>query len=48
MLQQPELRERIVNVLGGIPVGSTPAEFSQYIAAEVALNAPPKFEMSWP
>lgn len=36
MLQQPELRERIVNVLGGIPVGSTPAEFSQYIAAEVA------------
>jgi len=36
MLQQPELRERIVNVLGGIPVGNTPAEFSQYIAAEVA------------
>jgi tripartite-type tricarboxylate transporter receptor subunit TctC len=36
MLQQPELRERIVNVLGGIPVGSTPTEFSQYIAAEVA------------
>lgn len=36
MLQQPELRERIVNVLGGIPVGNTPAEFGQYIAAEVA------------
>ncbi len=36
MLQQPELRERIVNVLGGIPVGNTPTEFSQYIAAEVA------------
>jgi len=35
MLQQPELRERIVNVLGGIPVGSTPSEFSKYIAAEV-------------
>jgi len=35
MLQQPELRERIVNVLGGIPVGSTPAEFSRYVAAEV-------------
>jgi tripartite-type tricarboxylate transporter receptor subunit TctC len=35
MLQQPELRERIVNVLGGIPVGSTPTEFSKYVAAEV-------------
>jgi tripartite-type tricarboxylate transporter receptor subunit TctC len=35
MLQQPELRERIVNVLGGIPVGSTPAEFSRYVANEV-------------
>jgi len=36
MLQNPELRERIVNVLGGIPVGNTPAEFSKYIAVEVA------------
>lgn len=36
MLQKPELRERIVNVLGGIPVGNTPAEFTTYIAAEVA------------
>jgi len=36
MLQNPELRERIVNVLGGIPVGSTPAEFSRYVAGEVA------------
>jgi tripartite-type tricarboxylate transporter receptor subunit TctC len=35
MLQRPELRDRIVNVLGGIPVGNTPAEFSTYIAAEV-------------
>jgi len=35
MLQKPELRDRIVNVLGGIPVGSTPAEFSKYVAVEV-------------
>jgi tripartite-type tricarboxylate transporter receptor subunit TctC len=35
MLQQPELRDRIVNVLGGIPIGNTPAEFSKYIAVEV-------------
>ncbi|MCC6534962.1 MAG: tripartite tricarboxylate transporter substrate binding protein [Burkholderiales bacterium] len=35
MLQKPELRERIVNVLGGIPIGSTPAEFSKYVAEEV-------------
>ena len=35
MLQQPELRDRIINVLGGIPVGNTPAEFSRYVAAEV-------------
>ena len=36
MLQKPELRDRIINVLGGIPVGNTPAEFSKYVAAEVA------------
>jgi tripartite-type tricarboxylate transporter receptor subunit TctC len=36
MLQNQELRERIVNTLGGIPVGSTPAEFSKYVASEVA------------
>jgi len=36
MLQKPEQRERIVNVLGGIPVGNTPAEFRSYVAAEVA------------
>jgi len=36
MLQNPELKERIVNVLGGIPVGNTPAEFGKYIAVEVA------------
>ena len=36
MLQKPEQRERIVNVLGGIPVGNTPAEFRNYIATEVA------------
>lgn len=36
MLQNAELRERIINVLGGIPVGSTPSEFGKYIAAEVA------------
>ncbi|MNC95089.1 hypothetical protein D3C83_121130 [compost metagenome] len=36
MLQQPELRDRIVNVLGGIPVGNTPAQFQKYVAAEVA------------
>jgi tripartite-type tricarboxylate transporter receptor subunit TctC len=36
MLSRPELRERIVNVLGGIPVGNTPAEFQKVVAAEVA------------
>jgi len=36
MLQNPELRDRIVNTLGGIPVGSTPAEFTKYVANEVA------------
>lgn len=35
MLQNAELKERIVNVLGGIPIGNTPAEFSKYVAAEV-------------
>jgi tripartite-type tricarboxylate transporter receptor subunit TctC len=36
MLQNAELKERIVNVLGGIPVGSTPAEFTRYVEVEVA------------
>ena len=35
MLKQPEVHDRIVHVLGGIPVGNTPSEFSQYVAAEV-------------
>ena len=35
MLQKPEQRSRIVDVLGGIPVGSTPEEFRKYVAAEV-------------
>ncbi len=35
MLYKQDLQDRIVNVLGGIPVGNTPAEFSKFIAAEV-------------
>lgn len=35
MLHKQDLHDRIVNVLGGIPVGNTPAEFSKFIAAEV-------------
>lgn len=36
MLQNAELKDRIINVLGGIPIGNTPAEFGKYIAVEVA------------
>jgi len=35
MLQRPDLRERIVNTLGGIPSGMPPDEFSKFLRAEV-------------
>jgi len=35
MLQDPKLNERILTVLGGIPVGNRPEEFTQFVSAEV-------------
>jgi len=36
MLQNPELRDRIVNSLGGIPVGNTPEDFSRLLREDHA------------
>jgi tripartite-type tricarboxylate transporter receptor subunit TctC len=36
MLRKPDVRDRILTVLGGIPVGNTPEEFSKLLAVDSA------------